>query len=422
MNNKILLTSAFIAASLGAFAQSGKNSNKTYAITGDGANDYIWMNIRQVDINTGQVVKTIFERSKTDYTLTDVQSKKSSDQSSTANTNIFTSADYPTGTLVAAAAYDPNTNKLFFTPMRNGELRWLDLGGKSNAPHFYTLKSDLLKQANPMDEAQNITRMVIASDGYGYALSNDGNRFLRFSTGNKPAITELGNVIDAESNNGTSIHNKCTSWGGDMVADAFGKLYVISANHSVFMIDVETRIATFKGSIKGLPGGYTTNAAAVDAEGNIVVASANKFDGYYKLKLDGLQAEKIIGSDDKYNASDFANGNLLLQKEADAARQYAMINSKLPELNAPVSDARVFPNPVTNGSFNVLFDQPKDGKYTIVVSDLTGRNLQSKVVNVVKGMQTEKINLSAGAAKGVYMVKVLDENKQIIMVEKVIVQ
>ena len=53
-----------------------------------------------------------------------------------------------------------------------------------------------------------------------------------FQYRNKPVITELGNIIDAEGN-AVSIHNKCSSWGGDMVADAFGKLYVISANHQV---------------------------------------------------------------------------------------------------------------------------------------------------------------------------------------------
>ncbi|HRF27995.1 MAG TPA: hypothetical protein PKW54_11665, partial [Ferruginibacter sp.] len=325
MNNRILLTSAFIAASLGTMAQSAKN--KTYAITGDGTNDFVWMNIRQVDLGTGQVTKTLFERSKTDFIMTDVLTKKSVDQAALRNSNIFTATDYPTGTLVAAAAYDPNSEKLFFTPMRNGELRWLDLSTSSDKPRFYTMKSDLLKQTNPTDEALNITRMVIGADGYGYAMSNDATRFLRFSTGNKPVITELGNIIDAENSSGVSIHNKCTSWGGDMVADAFGKLYVISANHNVFVIDVDTRIATFKGTIKGLPLGYTTNAAAVNADGQLIVASANKFAGYYTVKLDDLTATAFVGSDEKYNASDFANGNLLLQKEADAARQYAMMNN-----------------------------------------------------------------------------------------------
>jgi len=425
MNNKILLTTALIAASMVTVAQNRTavdKNNVAYAITGDGSNDFIWMNIRQVDLGTGQVTQTIFERSKTNFQLTDVQSKRSVNQTAITNGNVFASPDYPTGTLVAAAAYDRNSNKLFFTPMRRGELRWLDLNVKNETPQFFTMQSDLMKVGNPADESNHITRMVIGADGNGYALSNDANRFLKFTTGKKPVITELGNIVDADTKSGTSIHNKCSSWGGDMIADAFGKLYVISANHNVFVIDINTRIATFKGTITGLPAGYTTNAAAVDANGDIVVSSANKFDGYFKLKLSDLAASKIEGSDVKYNASDFANGNLLLQKEADAANKFSMVNSKLPVLDVVKGDAKVFPNPVTNGSFNVLFDEKKEGRYTIVVSDLAGRILQTKVVSIVKGMQTERINLNANAAKGVYMVKVLDENKQAFINEKIIVQ
>ena len=418
MNNKILLTASLIAGTLFATAQQNKT---TYAITGDGNSDYIWMNIRQVDLGTGQITKSLFERSKTNFQLTNISSKKTVDQTATANGNIFSTPDYPTSTFVAAAAYDKRSNKLFFTPMRMGELRWLDLNIKNETPQFYTMSTELLKASNPNDEATNITRMVIGADGNGYALSNDGNRFLKFTTGKKPVITELGNIIDSDENNGTSIHNKCSSWGGDMVADAFGKLYVISANHNVFVIDINTRIASYKGNIQGLPAGYTTNAAAVNDDGDIIVASANKFDGYFKVKLADLKAVKMEGSDVKYNASDFANGNLLLQKEADAANTFSMAGSALPVLNT-ASDAKVFPNPVTNSSFNVLFDKKPEGRYTIVISDLAGRTIQSKTVSVTKGVQTERITLSAGAAKGVYMVKVLDENKSIVINEKIVVQ
>lgn len=417
MNNKIVLTAAFIASSFASMAQG----NRAFAITGDGNNDFVWMNIRQIDLGTGQVTKTLFERSKTNFLLTDVNSKRAINQTAITNGNIFTSTDYPTGTYVAAAAYDGKSNKLFFTPMRSGELRWLDLGIKNETPQFFTMQSDLLG-VNANDEATNITRMVIGADGNGYAMSNDGNHFIMFTTGKKPVITNLGNIIDADANNGTSIHNKCSSWGGDMIADAFGKLYVISANHNVFEIDIKTRIATYKGAISGLPAGYTTNAAAVNNEGEIVVASANKFDGYFKLKLSDLAAVKIEGSDIKYNASDFANGNLLLQKEADAANRFSMENSKLPTTDLAIGDSKVYPNPVTNSSFNVLFDGRQEGRYSVAVTDLTGRTMLTKSVTVNKGVQTEQISLNRNISKGVYMVKVTDENNNVIIKEKIVVQ
>jgi len=414
MNNKFLLTATLIAGSLFASAQQNK---MTYAITGDGNNDFVWMNIRQVDLSTGQVIKTVFERSKTNFSITDVNSKSVVSQNNFTSENIFTSSNYPTGTFVAAAAYDKRSNKLFFTPMRRGELRWLDLSAGTENPQFYTMPIANYKTIDPNDEATNITRMVIGADGNGYALSNDGNHFFSFTTGKKPSVKELGNIIDADVNKGMSIHNKCSSWGGDMIADAFGKLYVISANHSVFSIDPESRIATYLGNIQGLPANYTTNAAAVNDEGEIVVASANMFDGYYKLQLNDLKATKIAGSEIKFNTSDFANSNLLLQKEANS-----LMNSKLVPVATSSVDAKIFPNPITSSSFNVKFDNKNEGKYTIVFSDLTGRVLQTKSVSVASGLQTEKINLNGHLAKGVYLVKVLDENKVIITNEKVVIQ
>ncbi len=419
MNYKLLLTSAFIVSALSVSAQS---TNRAYAITGDGNQDYVWMNIRQVDLGTGQVSNTLFQRSKTNFTLTDVTAKTTVTQATPGAENIFQSKTYPTGSLVAAAAYDKRSNKLFFTPMRVNELRWLDLDSKEATPKFYTIASPVLDFGQAMDESNHITRMVIGADGKGYAITNDGNHFISFTTGKKPVITDLGGLIDDPANAGISVHNKCSSWGGDMLADAFGKLYIISAAHQIFIVDIASRIATHLGMISGLPGNYTTNAAAVNADGEIVVSSANIFAGYYKFKLGDLAASVIPGSDTKYNASDLANGNLLLQKEADDAKKFSLGTAKLaPDLFGN-ADKNVFPNPVTSSSFSVLFSQEKRGTYSITLADLSGRVIQTQKVNLSKGEQTATVNLLSRPAKGMYLVKVYDEGKQLLMSEKVLIQ
>ncbi len=412
MNNKILLTATFIAS---AFFSTAQQNKTTFAITGDGNNDFVWMNIRQVDLTTGQVTKTLFDRTKSGYAMTDINTKTTITKAASTNNTSFFAPLHPTETFVAAAAFDKRTNKLFFTPMRKAELRWMDVTNEST-PEFYTAHFGDY-QVDPTDEATNITRMVIGADGNGYALSNDGNHFFSFTTGKKPVITALGNIIDAESNRSVSIHNKCTSWGGDMIADAFGKLYVISASHNVFVIDINTRIATHIGNIQGLPAGYTTNAAAVNDNGDIVVASANLFDGYYTLSLNNLKAVKMEGSDVKYNASDFANSNLLLQKEANS-----LLNSTVVPVATTAVDAKVFPNPVTNASFNILFDNQKEGKYMITLTDLAGRTILTKAINKGTGIQTEKVGLNKMMAKGIYIVKVIDNNKTIVINEKIVIQ
>ncbi|MBS1928997.1 MAG: T9SS type A sorting domain-containing protein [Chitinophagaceae bacterium] len=416
MNIKILLTSGFLVASLASSAQS----DKAYAITGSGVNDFKWMNIREVDLGTGQVVNTVFERSITPYQMTDVATKKTVDQTATAN--VFGSRDYPTATFVAAAAFDKRTNKLFFTPMRMGELRWLDLNEGQKTPRFYTLCSDMLRSASSSaDEGANITRMVIGADGNGYAISNDGNHLFRFTTGRHPVITDLGALMDDESNKGISVHNKCTSWGGDMLADAFGNLYIISANHMVFKVNLETRNTLHIGNINGLPAGYSTNAAAVNKEGEIVIASANVFDGYYKFSLDNFNAIKLEGSDKQFNASDLAGSNLLLQKEADAVNKFDMSDSKLNTLSSNAG-TRIYPNPITTNKFNILFDEKADGNYSVVLSDLAGRVILTRKVSITKGGQLQSINVPANLARGMYMVNVLDASRHNVITEKVLIQ
>ena len=130
MNLKLLLSTSFIAAS---FTLSAQDAGKTFAITGDGNRDFMWMNIRQVDINTGKIVQDIYQRDKTAFVMMDADSKSQT-----------LAASRPTETMVAAAAYDKNQNKLFFTPMRVGELRWLDLNAKGDQQKYYTVTTTLL--------------------------------------------------------------------------------------------------------------------------------------------------------------------------------------------------------------------------------------------------------------------------------------
>ena len=407
MNFKLLLSTTFIAATLTATAQ---DANKTFAITGDGNHDFMWMNIRQVDIGSGKVVQNIYQRDKTAFVMAEADSKST-----------MPAYRMPTETMVAAAAYDKNQNKLFFTPMRVGELRWLDLNAKGDQQKYYSVTSSLLNTQEALgDEANQFSRMVIGADGNGYALNNDASRLIKFTTGKKVTITDLGPVVDDESNKTISVKNKCTSWGGDMIADAYNKLYIISANHYVFVLDLNTRVAKQVGYITGLPAAFSTNGAAVDKDGNVVVASANTFAGYFKFSLKDFVATPIEGSDMVYNASDLANGNLLYQKEVDAARTFADFKPVVPVLT---NEAHIFPNPVTNSEFKIYFEGQQAGKYNVAITDLSGKPVMNSIVNVGSAKtQVETITLNRSFAKGMYMVKVTDASNKFIFTERIVVQ
>jgi len=424
MNIKTLLSTTLLLSSFSALAQSDA---KTFAITGNGTGDFRWMNIRQVDITTGKVVQNIFQADQKSFSLVDAANRKPSALQNfkfdnNGNPSVVQLQDAPTLTMVAAAAYDKRHDKLFFTPMRIGELRWIDMSAKGDAPQFFEEKTALLNTNDLNDEANHITRMDIAADGNGYAITNDGNHLIRFTTGKKTVVTDLGNLVDAEDNkSGISIHNKCTSWGGDMIADAYGKLYVISAARQVFKVDIDTRIASYIGSITGLPATYTTNGAAVGDDNYIIVSSANSFDGYYKFKLDNLAALKVEGSDTQYNASDLANGNLLFQKEADAKKDFNI--PSLAPLAPITTDARIFPNPVTANEFKVSFDGQKAGQYNITLTDLSGRAMMAAKVAISSKFQTETVRISKTIGKGIYLVKVTDAStNQSIFTERISVQ
>lgn len=418
MKFKILLATGLLATS---FATNAQTENRGYAITGDGNKDFMWMNIRQIDLSTGQITKTVFQRSKTNFSILDVDTRKSTDQTAFADGNVYNPSKYPTSSFVAAAAFDRRSDKLFFIPMRMGELRWMDANVKNDVPQFYAVSIPGYVPSVGGEEANNITRMAIASDGNGYAVTNDGSHLYKFTTGKKPSITDLGPLVDAEENKGLSVHNRCSSWGGDMIADAFGKIYIISATRNVFVVDVNSRITTFTGTITGLPGNYTTNGAAVDADGNIVLCSATAFEGYYKMSFSDLAAKKIENSDIVYNASDLASGNLLLQKEADQARS-ASLSKLLPiSSNNDLSQNSIYPNPVVGNTFNVLLNGKQNGAYTIIVSDLAGRALQSTKVGLLKGQQTQQVSLRNRPVKGTYIVKILDDKNNEILSDKVVI-
>lgn len=407
MIRKLLLAITLTSTS---FFTHGQNTGKSYAITGKENNPFFWGDIKQVDITTGKVVKTLFEANKTPFKSTGEGKLTEGDK----NTN-------PTGLGVAACALDAVHNRLYFAPIHFSTICYLDLN-KPEA-NFTTIKTSVVtKPLNEtyQSEENQITRMVIAADGYGYALTNDANHLIRFSTARKTAVEDLGTLIDNPANKEISVHNKCTSWGGDMIADAYGKLIIVAASHNVFTVDIAKRVATLTGTITGLPANFTTNGAAVDNDGYMVVSSANVFDALYKVNMKDLSATKIVSIEMPFNASDLANSNFLLQKEADAANSFLSSKSLVPLTT--LGDAKIFPNPVKGSEFRILLEGQKAGRYTIVLTDLAGRTIQSKIVSISKSGQVSTIRLTRYQAKGTYLVNILDEKGKNAFTEKLVIE
>jgi len=430
MKLKLLLVLFFTPLFFSGFAQQ---SNVAYAITGQINANFNWTDIRVIDMASGNANATLFENGKTKFSFVDAETGRPVDQltitgnpATLQQNNVAISSNSisvanpsPTYSMSAAAAYDKRHDKLFFATMRTGQLIWLDLKNSNGTPSFYTIQKPLISNVDYNDESFNITRMTIGADGNGYALTNDANHLISFTTSNKTIITDLGNLVDAESNNGISVHNKCSSWGGDIVADAFGKLYLFSAGRNVFLIDPATRIATYKGTISNLSGTFTVNGAAVIDDDNVIVSSANTFEGFYKVDINKLSATKINTAGKIYNASDLASCNLLHQTEKQNSVGTPLLKNIEVIGNRFIS---IYPNPVADGQIKITFDGNASGKYKIALTDLEGRLIETKDVYIKGRGQVENFQLHRKQAGGMYMIKITDAASKAIFSDKLVVE
>ena len=407
---KVILPSMAIAAILLSATVYGQ-ANKAYAITGEIKGSVNWNTVREIDLATGEVIRTIYDPANS---IQPYDALTRSAIQVSANEKYSVKA-LPMVTGVAAAAYDARSNRLYFTNMRADELRYFDLSTNENKVFF--VRGLGMAGGNKYDEANVITRMTFSADGSGYGLTNDGNNLIRFTTDQKPQITKLGQLIDGKKNGSMSVHSQCSSWGGDMVGDAYGNLYLVSMRNQIFKINPETRIADYIGAVKGLPADFTSNGVAVNNDGEMVVSSAVLSNNYYKINIATLDATPLPKKESGiYNSSDLANSNLLYQKNA-------LVNDLIVRNEVKGNNAiSVFPNPVANRFFNLQFDKVPKGQYTLLLTDISGKLVFTRALNINVAGQMERISLPRSSAGGMYLLKVTGSDKQTIYSDKIVVQ
>ena len=317
---------------------------------------------------------------------------------------------------VAAIAYDSRHARIYFTPMFIDQLRYFDL----KTLQVYYINMPLTgKPMKSSDQGNIVTRMVIADDGNGYAMTNDGMQLLRFTTGKKPQITDLGTIVDDPANKTISIHNSCSSYGGDMIADDDGNLYVFSARNHIFKINIESKVATYLGKVSGLPEGFTINAAIVNEKNQVVVGSAIGSFSLFEVDPSSWAASALQINGVVSHTSDLANSNVLsTNKPAVSRPETVSVNKAVTGAN----NIQLYPNPVTNNKFVMQFSQLREGNYTIQVTDVMGRQVLQQAITITSDNQLQNLTLGPKAAKGVYMVTVADGNSKGIYTTKLIVQ
>jgi hypothetical protein len=412
MKNKFLPLVILILLLAGS-ANSFSQSKKFFAVTGEQLGSVNWMVFRQADMDGSNAVKTLYFPAENNEAVYDAVS---GEQIITNTANVAEPASTPqtcgciNSRMVAAIAYDAKNNRLYYTQMMGNQLRYLDLN--STQPKSYAVTTRLLKNfPNQPGEASVITRMVIASDNYGYALTNDNEHLIRFSLGRQTSITDLGNLIDAKTNGENSVKKQFVSWGGDLIADANGNLYLFAMQRGVYKINPNTRLATFIGQIKNMPEDYTVNAAMVDDGANVIIGSSTKTTNYYRVNLTTLEATELAKKTEQvYNVSDFANANFAFSKNK---------NENAVAKTIVKNAVNIYPNPVSDKKLNIQFNNLVKGKYVIQLNDMEGKTIMQKEVNI-SGSQTESLYVSSISA-GMYALRVINEKGENIYNNKVIV-
>lgn len=402
---------------LTTLAQS-QSDRFAYAITDVQKDGATWSYLRKLDFRSGQFTDVILNGTDAKQLAFDATSKK---ELTSFNSETYRGFNlqpaFSSG--VAAMAYDRKNNRLWYTPMFIDQLRYIDL---RTMKVYYLATQDFTGMTKKSaDQGNIITRMTIGDDGNGYAMTNDGAHLIRFSTGKKIVIENLGTLADATESKGVSVHSSCSSFGGDMIADNEGHLYVFSARNYVFKVNIETRVATFVGTIKGLPSNFTTNGAAVTTDNKIMVGSAMDFTNYYIVNPKDWTATAypLTGG---WRSSDLANSNLLnTSKPTKPLTEMAKGITPVAE-DLQTKLVQVYPNPVVNDQFMIQFSKLEAGEYTIQVTDVMGRQVLQRIVNVSGEDQTETVKLNPASAKGFYLVNILDKTSKAVFSKKLIVQ
>ena len=419
MRKNLLFAFVFTATILLTNIAQSQSDRFAYAVTDvqqDGAN---WSFLRKLDLQTGEYSKVLLNGNDVSLRAYDANSKQQlTTQLKDAQYGNLVNAAFGTG--VAAMAYDRKNNRLYYTPMFVDQLRYIDI--KTMKVFFVADHSFTGMSKKSPDQGNIITRMVIGADGNGYAMTNDGAHFMQFTTGKNLKITDLGSLVDDPANKATSIHSSCSSYGGDMIADNDGNLYILTARNQVFKVNIESKVATHLGTVSGLPANYTINGAAVNDDNQSIVSSAVQANSYFVVDTKKWTASPFKTNGIVWRSSDLANSNLLIT----VAIPENTIASKLithPVPTAPGSGKiQIYPNPVVNSKFVMQFNQLEDGNYTIQVVDVMGHQVAQQSITIDGDNQTENIRLNPSNTKGVYLVKVIDAGNKAVLSKKILVQ
>ncbi|OQP56755.1 hypothetical protein A4R26_25220 [Niastella populi] len=395
----------------------GQSDKITYAITSasKGSND--WVALRSLNMRTGKLSQMLLNMNDRGLLHYDVAAKRFSDKTASPVLPIAFVVNNPAAPRgnsgIAAMAFDQRTNRLFYVSMSDDMLRYIDL---STMKVFAGPDLSFSKAGNYTFKINDpVNRLVITPDGYGYTITSE-NRLIRFTTNNNPSLTDMGGLKDDPGNKENSVYNTCSNLGGDMVADDAGNLYLITASNRVYKIEIETRLATYLATITGLPAAFTTNGAAINENGKLLVSSSIYTAASFIVDHTTWKASPSPAIQDLYGIADLASSNVLATKKLIPS--VMLFGKSL----LKTGNIRVYPNPVLFDEVNIQFNDLPTGKYTIELADPLGRKVVKQKVLLTTQRQTVLLQIPTITAQAFYYIRILNEKNALVSTHKLAVE
>lgn len=363
-----------------------------FALVGKDTPNIVFNDFRAIDVTNGTSGEKIFTSDSPAKVFSQARNGTVTEDKNTYNNAQAVN--------MATLAYDPFNNNLVYMPMFSSNIYVLNAKTKE-----ITLVDNTVARVTSCDINSHMVRMATGYDGNIYAINNAGTQFLQISRkGNQYVVNDLGIIKDDASNGKNSFTIIETGFGGDMIADADNNFYVFSAAGNVFKVSTKELKAKFIGKITGIPENYSVNGSAVNAKGNVVIASAKGLP-LYEVNLETLQAKQMAGEQ-----------NLHIY---DLASKY-FANDKAVS-NTTFANLDIYPTRVDEHFINVnVNDRNVKGNIKMNVFDLSGKNVMKQNLSVKEGSLNQQVYLK-NLVSGAYLVSITDESGKILLNKKILV-
>ena len=370
---KLVFSVAVLICSVALFAQN----NEVYVVTGANGTNYISFDkVRVLDIK-GQFQNEVpFTQANLLSTVDVTQSKKSDCTCDLGSTNY-----------IAAMTVDKHDNLVCMSLLgtnifkyENGKVTTFQNNGTVNEKR---------------DEKLLFARMATTPDGNIYALNNIGSELLKIDADNNTVVS-LGEV-NGFRNIFSQFSNELESYGGDMIADSQGNIYVFTAFGHIVKIDLHSQTATYVGQITNLPENFTVNGVSVLKNNQIVLGSARP-NNLYVIDINNLKANYY--ADNNSSIYDMASKNFLQSPKN-------ILNN---------SGLSIVPTVVKQNYFNIVANSEVDGLSQINIYNLDGKLISSQSKHILSGSNNVSLDKMPS---GIYLVKVINGKDEIINTTKI---